>query len=442
MEDESKKFSQQLDKWDSYKRGDWRWNERPSHRDLTISLIRGGDVMGKHVKTDLCVLNEADVCMTAMNDFIANGGHHNEKLNIRMPLPVSPGACLKMKRKVQEKINKKGVIIPPSEPEEIPSSPVISNVEFLGEDVFLTSAPYVDEENNDENNNVIIDHEGEGDSTHSSNMLLVVKRHNNFRLRKKELLKQQHTITSTIDTTSDDIADSLSQLVRDRTSSSPPLIPRSSMVVSQSIPRSPLADLVRGCYGQSVCQQATVTNITTSFSTSHHVNTSDDKSNSSSSSSKLQQPEEPHSSHEEQPRQQHDSRRCNGTSTGSDDDAVRAMGYGEDLLRDAEMRMLVLEHYQEDDDEFISKRLRQQHRLTQEVEHDLQNYVRSFLSNPMGSLLRYPIFTTDLPSRLPFLFVFRTEKFQTLKQHKIVGNMPRRHMPWHRSDRHCWMRLG
>ena len=380
-EEAEKKFLKRLDKWDSYKRGDWRWSDRPIHRDLTITLIRGGDAMGKLLKDDLSALNETDDCMRAMNDFVANGGH-NEKQDVPMPLPVSPGACLKMKRQVQEKINKKEevvVIVPASEP----AVATTSNVEFIGEDVFLTSAPYVDEENNDENNNnVVIDHESDS-GNHCSNMLLVVKRHNNFRLRKKELLKQQHTTTTrTIDTTSDEIADSLSQLVGDRTSSSsPPLVAQSSsLAVPQSMtpPRSPLAELIRG---QSLRHQTKVTSSdTSSSSASHHADTPNDKS---SSSSKIHQPEEPQSC-EQQPRQQQqqrDRRRSSGGGTGSGDDdaaATRATeSYGEDLLRDAEMRIYALEYCREDDEELLSQRVRQQHRLAQEVEHDLQHYVRS-----------------------------------------------------------------
>ena len=406
-DEEAKKFQKQLDQWDSTKRGEWRWKDRPMHRDLTISLVRGGDAMGKLVKNDLSQLNAADDCMTAMNEFVANGGHHNDQ-DIRMPLPVSPGACLKMKRKVQEKFQKK---VPISEPEEKPSSPVVvavattSNVEFLGEDVFLTSAPYVDDdENNDENNNnIVVDHESDG-GNHSNNMLLVVKRHNNFRLRKKELLKQQLTTTTrAMDTTNDEMADSLSELVRDRMSSSPPVMPlaSSSLAVSQSVtPRSPLAELVRrSSHRQSVCPTTTVvTNDPSSSSTSQHVDTPDDKS-SSSSSDKFQQPEDPSSSslYDEQSRHlPRDHRRTSGGNTGnsnSDGTTARAIECygGEDLLRDAEMRMYALEHCRDDDEGLLSQRIRQQHRLVQEVEHDLQTYVRS---QPIHSVLYNDISTT------------------------------------------------
>ena len=213
-DDESEAFSKRLDKWSSYTRGNWRYEDRPRHRDLTISVVSDSDRLSAGLSADMAVLVDAEKSLLAMTMYMTNNGSHGTH-TVR-PIAVSAEDCMRLKRNTQEKLGRHAQQRVQQEHEREQQAEVLHYVEsaapivvptYLGEDTFLTAAPY-DEGGGDENEDRINEADGAAEVVdreepyggggvsggdgggHSSSMLQIVKRHNSFRLRKQALLQK------------------------------------------------------------------------------------------------------------------------------------------------------------------------------------------------------------------------------------------------------------
>ena len=252
-------LNRSVDKWEGTQRGDWRYEDRPYHRDLTVTAARNGAKIEKQLQEDIRSLDEAEKTMNFLNEYVENDGSRTRHMD--MPNAVSINAVLKAKKTAQEKGKERmqqqssqpvfqqelyqqpmhqpislGVQQPQWQQQQQPSLQQTQqyqqqqyqqqqqqhqylqqvqqqhqlgqqndqylqpqqtqyDTKFLGENTFLTHTPYDEIEETDPQ---LTDRQDTTNNNSNNNMLQFVKRHNNFRLRKQALQKQSSTLSSPV----------------------------------------------------------------------------------------------------------------------------------------------------------------------------------------------------------------------------------------------------
>ena len=212
-DNEDNVFLKQIDRWNSYTRGDWKWDQRPHHRGLAVSVIKGGEIVGKQLVDDMKSLADIEKSMVALDNYIQNGFHGGE--NIQMPMYVSTKECIKMKQLMTEK-SSRITTSPEIDPKITRYGGIISEYDdhvmnmissdFIGENVFLTATndEFIRDTYSDVSAEIVrsnvdsVTNSKESESNEKENLRMIeARKHNAIRLR-MQLKKKQSKLEQDI----------------------------------------------------------------------------------------------------------------------------------------------------------------------------------------------------------------------------------------------------